>query len=242
MALICKSFSAIDFSLLIIRQTYMKKAGKHNNTYIMENIFIHEKPVIICDNITEKIKSRISSEQLIQMHEPELKNIESLLHALEDNAIHGYVWQSHQPEAVFQKLMSHFEIWQAAGGLIINYQGQVLLMFRRGKWDLPKGKMEENETPERTARREVTEETGLHHIHIENKLTDTWHAYHQFGKDIMKQTHWYKMQFTGTELTVPQIEEDILDIQWIKPENISKYMKYSYPNLKAVFESAGYEI
>ncbi|MGH2643113.1 MAG: NUDIX hydrolase [Chitinophagaceae bacterium] len=220
----------------------MKKAEKRHNILIMQNIIIHGKPVIICDQITERIQARITNEHLIQMHEPDLKNIESLLHALQDNAVYGYVWLSHQPEAVFKSLISHFEHWQAAGGLIVNYRDQVLLMFRRGKWDLPKGKMEPDETPEITARREVTEETGLHNLHIESKLSDTWHAYHQFGKDIMKQTHWFKMQFTGTELTVPQIEEDILDIQWIKPENISKYLQYSYPNLKTVFESAGYKI
>lgn len=208
----------------------------------MQNIFIHEKPVIICDQITENIHSQISSEQLILMQEPNTKNMDALLHALEDNAIRGYVWQSSHPESIFSELMRHYEHWQAAGGLIVNERGEVLLMFRRGKWDLPKGKMEADETPEMTAIREVKEETGLHHIHIENKLTDTWHAYRLPGKDIMKQTHWYKMQFSGGELTIPQIEEDILDIQWIKPENISKYMRYSYPNLKTVFESAGYEV
>lgn len=208
----------------------------------MQNIFIHEKPVIICDQITENIHSQISSEQLILMQEPNTKNMDALLHTLEDNAIRGYVWQSSHPESIFSELMRHYEHWQAAGGLIVNERGEVLLMFRRGKWDLPKGKMEADETPEMTAIREVKEETGLHHIHIENKLTDTWHAYRLSGKDIMKQTHWYKMQFSGAELTIPQIEEDILDIQWIKPENISKYMRYSYPNLKTVFESAGYEV
>lgn len=208
----------------------------------MQNIFIHEKPVIICDQVTENIRSQISSEQLILMQEPDTKNMDALLHTLEDNAIHGYVWQSSHPESILSELMRHYEHWQAAGGLIVNERGEVLLMFRRGKWDLPKGKMDANETPEMTAIREVKEETGLHHIHIENRLTDTWHAYRLFEKEIMKQTHWYKMQFSGTELTIPQIEEDILDIQWIKPENISKYMRYSYPNLKTVFESAGYRI
>lgn len=208
----------------------------------MQNIFIHEKPVIICDQVTENIRSQISSEQLILMQEPDTKNMDALLHTLEDNAIHGYVWQSSHPESILSELMRHYEHWQAAGGLIVNERGEVLLMFRRGKWDLPKGKMDANETPEMTAIREVKEETGLHHIHIESKLTDTWHAYRLFEKDIMKQTHWYKMQFSGTELTIPQIEEDILDIQWIKPENIEKYLRYSYPNLKSVFLSAGYKI
>ena len=58
------------------------------------------------------------------------------------------------------------------------------------------------------------------------------------NKKVLKHTYWYKMQFTGTELTIPQIEEDILDIEWIKPENIKKYLKFSYANIREVFRAA----
>lgn len=209
---------------------------------MVRQIFIEEKPVIICNEIPPSLYEDIHHHNLILMEEPDVKNIPSLLQTLKDHAVHGYVWKSGDPENIFQSLLKYFDHWQAAGGLISNIRGDVLLIFRRGKWDLPKGKIENSETPEAAAKREVTEETGLKNIHIEKQLVDTWHAYHQFGKDIMKQTHWYKMQFTGTELTVPQIEEDILDIQWIKPENIDKYLRYSYPNLKMVFLSAGYKV
>jgi hypothetical protein len=50
------------------------------------------------------------------------------------------------------------------------------------------------------------------------------------------------MKFTGTELTVPQIEEDIIDIQWIKPEHLGKYLKFSYKNIVDVFTKEGYAI
>lgn len=206
----------------------------------MITLFIHNKPVIICSDIDDKISEKITDEQFILLKDPELQNINALLGSLKEETLPGYVWETAHQDELLKKLMEHYEHWQAAGGLITNPKGEILLMFRRRKWDLPKGKMDAGETPEETALREVTEETGLFNIHIEKKLIDTWHAYHQFGKDILKQTHWYKMSFTGTELTIPQIEEDIMDIQWIRPENIAKYLRYSYPNLKLVFEEAGY--
>lgn len=206
----------------------------------MLTLFIHNKPVIICSAVNDKISQKITDEHFVLLKDPELQNMNALLGPLKEGAIHGYVWKTSHPDELLQKLKDHYEHWQAAGGLITNSNNEILLIFRRGKWDLPKGKIDEGETPEEAALREVTEETGLFTIHIEKKLTDTWHAYHQFDKDILKQTHWYKMNFTGTELTIPQIEEDIMDIQWIRPENIHKYLRYSYPNLRLVFEAAGY--
>lgn len=221
----------------------------------MTTFFMHEKPVIICSEGTEKAHQDqdIPGGQLMLLKDPELQNLEALLNTLKDDSVKGYIWETNNPDELWQRAMQHFQHWQAAGGLITNSTGEILLMFRRGKWDLPKGKMDQTETPEQTALREVTEETGLQNIRIERKLTDTWHVYSpsvyksrkkkfQNEKDILKQTHWYKMAFTGSELTVPQIEEDIVDIQWVRPENIQKYLPYAYPNLKIVFQSAGYEV
>lgn len=146
------------------------------------------------------------------------------------------------PTALFDRVSRHFTLFTAAGGLITNPTGEILLMFRRGKWDLPKGKLDDGETLEECALREVSEETGLHSITLGEKITETYHYYPWKGKKILKASHWYRMHFTGNELTVPQIEEDILDIQWIRPENLGKYMQYSYRNIMDVMEKAGYVI
>jgi NUDIX domain len=49
----------------------------------------------------------------------------------------------------------------AAGGCVFNEQQELLVFFRRGSWDLPKGKIDPGETPEQASVREVQEETGL---------------------------------------------------------------------------------
>ena len=49
---------------------------------------------------------------------------------------------------------------QAGGGLVENEKGEILFMFRKGKWDLPKGKLDPGESYESCALREVQEETG----------------------------------------------------------------------------------
>ncbi len=48
----------------------------------------------------------------------------------------------------FSKGMTSVE---AAGGLVLNEKGEVLMIFRRGSWDLPKGKIDPNESVETAA-------------------------------------------------------------------------------------------
>jgi ADP-ribose pyrophosphatase YjhB (NUDIX family) len=52
------------------------------------------------------------------------------------------------------------KIVMAAGGLVENEHGEILLIYRKKHWDLPKGKLDAGETLEECAVREVEEETG----------------------------------------------------------------------------------
>lgn len=215
----------------------------------MQTFFINQKPVILGTPQETQLINREWS-QLPQLRDPAPAQLPALLKTLDEESTGGYVLLLENPSQIFSILVAQFSVWQAAGGLVTNESGEILLMFRRGKWDLPKGKAESGESPEETALREVTEETGLKNIQIVKKLTETWHSYplsvyknqplENDSKDILKQTFWYEMSFMGSELTIPQIEEDIIDIQWIKPENIEKYLQYTYPNIRQVFRAAGY--
>ena len=206
---------------------------------MLYTIFIDERPLILCDSI-HGIPAEYLNAPLFT--KPDEAVVADTLNALKSGKYAAAVLTDANVDGLLEQVKSHFSTIVAGGGLIVNTDGDILLMFRRGKWDLPKGKLDDGETIEACAVREVAEETGLHSITLGDKIAETYHYYSYKSQPILKHTFWYKMNFTGTELTIPQIEEDIMDIQWIKPANIGKYMQYSYENIRAVFAQAGYAV
>ena len=115
----------------------------------------------------------------------------------------------------FNDFCTLYEIIEAGGGVVKNPKGEVLMIFRRGFWDLPKGKMDPGENMMQTAAREVKEETGLTHIQVERHLTNTYHTYRTGkGKRVLKICTWFEMRTLDTNL-VPQLEEDIEEALWV---------------------------
>lgn len=113
---------------------------------------------------------------------------------------------------------SHYWVIEAAGGLVFNARREVLLIFRRGYWDLPKGKIDPGESREDAAVREVQEETGLKEVDLDGFLTTTYHTYRDKKKGrVLKVTYWYRMQ-TREENLSPQAEEDIEQAIWQDPK------------------------
>lgn len=117
-------------------------------------------------------------------------------------------------ETLKKDFKSLYKQLDAAGGLVFNDKNEVLFIFRRDFWDLPKGKIDPGETKEEAAVREVQEETGLKNIELGKKLITTRHTYkNRKGKRIIKKTFWYKMTTTDSDL-IPQTEEDIEMAIW----------------------------
>lgn len=134
------------------------------------------------------------------------------------------------------------KIIKAGGGLVRNGEGDLLLIFRRGKWDLPKGKLDEGETIEACAMREVEEETGVKHLALGELISVTWHEYFDkwVGEDVIKETHWFKMDVAGVPALIPQTEEDITAIEWTKKSDLPKRMEQSYITIIDVLEESGW--
>ena len=124
----------------------------------------------------------------------------------------------------------------AAGGIVENENKEILLIFRRGKWDLPKGKLDEGETIEECAVREVEEETGLRSIQQGELIEVTLHNYLEKGTEIEKETYWYAMKVEGEQNLVAQIEEDIEDIKWVKESELPLYLSNTYNNIIDIIE------
>lgn len=129
---------------------------------------------------------------------------------------------------------------EAAGGVLYR-EGrakQVLLIRRRGVWDLPKGKREPGESREECARREVAEEVGLPELPaIESFLTPTWHRYEEGGRKLRKQTFWYAMRCEGDPPLIPQREEGIEEAAWTPLEEARE--RVGYENLREVLRAFG---
>ncbi len=121
-------------------------------------------------------------------------------------------------EQMKRDFTGHFKHLEAAGGLVLNAGHEMLFIFRRGYWDMPKGKVDEGETVEQAALREVEEETGLHRLALGAKAGETYHTYRlENKKRVLKTTHWYFIESSDTALTL-QSEEDIEKGVWMLPK------------------------
>ena len=119
-----------------------------------------------------------------------------------------------------------FPIIESAGGLVCNRNNHILLMFKRGRWDMPKGRVEGANGREFSALREVQEETGLDQqkLVVCGKLVSTWHTTTHQRKDYLKKTHWYWMEYDGDDDdTAPQKEEGIIECRWVHVSDLPKY-------------------
>jgi len=123
---------------------------------------------------------------------------------------------------------------QACGGVVYRIESgriQILLIFRRGYWDIPKGKREDGESLAMCAVREVSEEVGIPFPMIVSDLGSTTHSYSLEGIQYHKETFWYTMITRASEFS-PQHEEDIEQVQWMDLEEAQK--RVGFQNLKTV--------
>ena len=135
----------------------------------------------------------------------------------------------------WESFCKKYTLIEAAGGLVYNSDKQILMIFRNGKWDLPKGKKERKETIDQCALREVEEECGVNNLTIINQVKTTYHVYQINDKNILKKTFWFKMFTNSNKKLTPQISEGIIKAEWVSKQNIMQKMKNSYANIKDLF-------
>ena len=161
--------------------------------------------------------------------------ISEIIHKLTEGSISGIILLCADLQEAWRDFKSHFKVISASGGLVINKQLEFLFIFRGGKWDLPKGRIEEGESIEHTAVREVEEECGIENLSIERFLVTTYHLFFHNNRNYLKETHWFLMKtdFKG-ELT-PQLEEGITETIFKNTEEAKNAFKNSYSNILLVY-------
>jgi 8-oxo-(d)GTP phosphatase len=135
-------------------------------------------------------------------------------------------------DKTIEQVENFYTIIKAAGG-VVEKDDSILLIHRLGKWDLPKGKLEKNESSKIAAIREVFEETGVK-AKLDFKICTTWHTYSLNGKGILKRTKWYKMTCISDTNMKPQHEEDIEHLEWLSTKKVENAMANSYTSIRFV--------
>ena len=123
---------------------------------------------------------------------------------------------------------------EAAGGFVQNPEGQLLMIYRNGKWDLPKGKREVGESDKDCALREVVEECGLTNLSLNSFFKKTYHTYELNGESILKITSWFLMHSDYRGIFIPQTSEGIMNVKWVNRNNIDKYVKNTFGNIAEI--------
>ncbi len=142
-------------------------------------------------------------------------------------------------EYLFSQFSSLFKVIEAAGGVVRSRTGKVLVINRRGKWDLPKGKIDDGETPEKAAAREIGEECGLQDLRIKDLITTTYHTYLLNGTPVLKKVYWYDVEYPGDEKEAkPQTEEEITETIWLMPEDATIILGNTYLSIIDVFRAS----
>lgn len=135
--------------------------------------------------------------------------------------------------AVIDDIKKDYTIIKAAGGLVLN-EGEVLMIWRLKKWDLPKGKLDKGEKPKKAAVREVEEECNVK-VKLGKKICHTWHTYKQNGRRILKKTYWYRMYCVDDTHMKPQLEENIEETKWMNEAELKEALYNTYPSIRDVF-------
>lgn len=135
--------------------------------------------------------------------------------------------------AAFERFLSEFDYVEAAGGVVTDELDRVLMIFRRNRWDLPKGHIDAGEDALTAAVREVEEETGVSGLKFAGELCNTLHAYNVYGKWEIKRTYWFAFSTTSSATTA-QTEEDIESAVWCSEAEVDSNLNSSYPTIREV--------
>ncbi|MCT8341165.1 NUDIX hydrolase [Flavobacteriaceae bacterium TK19130] len=147
-----------------------------------------------------------------------------------------YVNLYHRNEEKLEKfLRKKLPVVEAAGGMVYNSKKEILFIYRKKRWDLPKGRIEKKESHEEAAIREVEEETGIKGLEIRQFLTTTYHVFKRGGKYKLKITYWYEMYSDFDGEFTPEKSEDITKVKWKNFEKSQKALRKSYENIKLLF-------
>ena len=195
----------------------------------MYKVFYNQKPI----NFTTVLGKNTKNTPLFFI---KYANANSITKALKDKTVTEVYLYHSNPDKFEKHFFRTFPFVEAAGGLVQHQDGRFLFIYRNNKWDLPKGKIEKNETLIKAAKREVSEETGVTDLEVKRPLSITYHVYNANGKFKVKKTYWFFMMSKFNGSLLPQLEENIKMAVWKGINEIPKLMENAYENIKIILK------
>ncbi|HEY5687799.1 MAG TPA: NUDIX domain-containing protein [Yeosuana sp.] len=192
----------------------------------MYKVFVNDKPITLTTKVEQEtnfknyLLNTVHIGKVIKdLNTTSLKEVR-LIHKDEDKLL--------------KKFLKKLPNVVAGGGKVFNERGEILFIYRNDKWDLPKGKIEGNESIENTAIREVTEETGVNGLKIVKPLETTYHIFKRNGKHRIKVTYWFEMKTNFDGQLYAQEGEGITKVEWLNKEQTAEALENSYANIKGL--------
>ena len=196
----------------------------------MYSVFVNGRPLLLEDT------RRTSGAMISLRYDGRPQTLIPIVNTLENGGYpEGVQVYGASLEALWEDFQSLFVELRAAGGAVLNAD-QLLCIYRRGYWDLPKGKIDPGETIEEAAIREVQEETGINSLSIVQALPTTYHVYREKGRRILKPTFWFAMR-TEDKILQAQAEEGIEEARWVTLSELPNYKSQMYRNLHPVIDA-----
>ncbi|HEX6333870.1 MAG TPA: NUDIX domain-containing protein [Flavisolibacter sp.] len=194
-------------------------------------IYFERKPLFIVSSLDPEMEEYLHHEETIFIDEYNSHTVKAMLHEMEQPQILRGVFLHENVEEALRAFKKRFTVIRAAGGLVYNPKKELLFIFRRGRWDLPKGKIDPGETADTCALREISEETGLENASIVSPLHTSYHTYHENGKFLLKETEWFLMKAPAQQDFTPQEDEDIEKCEWVKVDALQSYLDNTHASI-----------
>ncbi|MBM3914909.1 MAG: NUDIX hydrolase [Sphingomonadales bacterium] len=197
-------------------------------------IYFGGHPVFLSSNLDEISEDYADLPDAIFLKDLSASSVAACWKLLEKPGDYPCFYLYHDIEKLMKALLSPTVTIEAAGGVVVNDADELLLIFRRGMWDLPKGKLDAGESIVDCALREVREETGLQNLTLQEKIGSSAYCYIESGQPIFKLVQWFKMKTSDSHSLTPQREEDITDLKWVPIHELDPYLQNTYHTIKDV--------
>ena len=201
-------------------------------------LYFASHPVFLCTNLDEILEEKSEQGDAIFLRDLSHQSLSTCWQLLDKPGDYPCFFLYHDLEELLQTLLAPATTIEAGGGVIFNEKNEILLIFRRGKWDLPKGKLDPGESIIDCALREVIEETGLQNLTLVGKLTSSLYCYREKEQLFYKQVQWFKMRTSDQHNLTPQLEEDITELKWVNLQELDPYLENTFDTIKDVLLSA----